>query len=190
MKKFLMSLMAIVITIITVGTMYISTLKLENKDNDNSYTKELKNENSIDIKNKTNQNPKENKDEKNNKSIDNKTNKDDRIEKENQDNLVSNKDNSSKKVEKKESISVFKVNKHTLLQNLPVKDKFKLLYMCKGLSTIDMANIKEYMKSSNEIEASSEIFKILRQRLSKEDYNEIKKILNPYVNIEYIENNM
>ena len=196
MKKFLMSLISIFITIITVGAMYLFTVKLGNKSNLTkskfSENKVIEDKKDIDVKDESDNSKKNNKDEKYIKPNSDKSNEEETIRKaqSNKGRLKSNKENEVNKTEEQKDISVFKVNKHTLLQNLPMKDKVKLLYMCKGLSTIDMGNIKQYMKSSKELEASSEIFKILRQRLSKENYDEIKKILNPYVNIEYIESNI
>jgi hypothetical protein len=89
-----------------------------------------------------------------------------------------------------QTMSIFKVDKSTIISKLSVTDKAKLLYISRKLSSADYSNIQDDLKSSNELEAAEDIFKILKNRLSSQDYNKVKNILAPYINVEYIDGNL
>ena len=89
-----------------------------------------------------------------------------------------------------QTMSVFKVDKSAIMSKIGVADKAKLLYISRKLSSSDCNNIEDDLKSSDELEAAEDIFKILKHRLSSEDYQKVKNILSPYINVEYIDSNI
>ncbi|QAA31448.1 hypothetical protein [Clostridium manihotivorum] len=89
-----------------------------------------------------------------------------------------------------QTMSIFKVDKSTIISKISVADKAKLLYISRKLSSADYSNIEDDLKSSNELEAAEDIFKILKNRLSSQDYDKVKSILDPYINVEYIDGNL
>lgn len=104
-----------------------------------------------------------------------------------------------KKVEKEEdhnqdknyeTAEVFKVNKDEIKDKITLDEKSKLLFIAGKLSMLDYAKIVEIMKSSDEMSSASEIFQILKTRLNDEDYVKVKKILQPYMFVDNIENNI
>lgn len=104
-----------------------------------------------------------------------------------------------KKVEKEEdhnqdknyeTAEVFKVNKDEIKDKITLDEKSKLLFIAGKLSMLDYAKIVEIMKSSDEMSSASEIFQILKTRLNDEDYVKVKKILEPYMFVDNIENNI
>lgn len=93
-------------------------------------------------------------------------------------------------VKEEPAISVFKVDKNTIMNNLSVAEKMKLMNLSKKLSVIDYGRIKEYLESNEEYDSAVAIFKILKSRLTNDEYKEIKDILIPYVDVEKIEKNL
>ena len=94
------------------------------------------------------------------------------------------------KRKEEELAPVFKMNKGQISSKISLTDKAKLLAIARKLSMIDYGNIVEISKSSDEMKSATEIFMILKQRLSEEDYNRIKGILEPYMYVENIEENI
>ncbi|GFZ31242.1 hypothetical protein CSC2_17680 [Clostridium zeae] len=88
------------------------------------------------------------------------------------------------------TVSIFKIDKNTILNKISIADKAKLIYLSRKLSLSDYDYIKDDMKSSNEIEASKDIFTILKKKLSYSDYEKVKNILSPYIDVDYIEKNI
>lgn len=97
---------------------------------------------------------------------------------------VQNKESSD---DEKEDTTVFKVDKNTIASKISLIDKAKLLYYSKKLSAVDEGRIQKLLKSGDEYNASVNIFKILKERLSKDEYGKIKEILSPYIYISKIE---
>ena len=60
----------------------------------------------------------------------------------------------------------------SIAKNLSIQDYFKLL---------------EHVKRNDELDAAVDIFRILKDKLEKEEYDLIKEIMDPYMNIELIE---
>lgn len=85
------------------------------------------------------------------------------------------------------SVKIFNVNKNEIFESLSLKDKTKLLSVAKKISTVDGEKIKNSIKNEDEFRGVSEAFKIIKLRLTKKDYNEVKEILSPYINIELLE---
>ncbi|WP_426348905.1 hypothetical protein ACPWSR_14265 [Alloiococcus sp. CFN-8] len=89
-----------------------------------------------------------------------------------------------------ETAAVFKINKETIPQKISLKDKAKLVKIVGKLSVMDYGNIVEIMNGYDEMGGATEIFNILKKRLSEKDYQEVKDILYPYMYLENIEENM
>ncbi|MGG5462820.1 hypothetical protein [Clostridium sp. B9] len=92
--------------------------------------------------------------------------------------------------EEEESLEVFKVDKFSIPSRIKRSDKLKLLSIAKNLSIVDYGVLLEHVKRSDELGAAVDIFKILKNKLDDDDYNLIKEVMNPYINIELIENNI
>lgn len=111
----------------------------------------------------------------------------------NYDHNVNGEDNNKNSIFDEESVptvSIFKIDKNTILNNISMTDKAKLIYLSRKLSIEDYDYIQQDMKSSNEIEASKDIFTILKKKLSNSDYEKVKNILSPYIDVDYIDKNI
>lgn len=82
---------------------------------------------------------------------------------------------------------IFKVDKNSIDNKISVANKAKLLYYASKLSNFDYATIKDILDNGDEVEGTKDIIKILKSRLKEEDYNEVKKILSPYINVDKVE---
>ncbi|SHE67331.1 hypothetical protein [Clostridium fallax] len=210
MRKLIESIIIIVSTIITVFFMNIISNTIDNtadiksdKIVKNSYNEDLNyNKENIDSnkKNTIDNNIKVNK-EKNKISIEknneykNKEKINKNLENYNRENSIlnnieTNKSKETVKKDIKEDIGVFKVNKNRLQDKISFKDKKQLLYLSTKLNGKDIKNIINYMKSDNELWAATNIFKTLKEKLSIKDYEKIKEILSPYMEIDNIEKNI
>lgn len=199
MKK-IFSLIAIVITLMSVGYM----IWIDNETETNNVVIENQGKETINQKNNINKekikeeaNAKkdkketaENKEIKNNdesKSSDTDENtRNQNVEVESEEN--ENKKSKEETIEK--TATVFKVDKNTIASRVSFEDKARLLIYSRSLSTTDEAQIKELMKSSDELNSSIKIFKILKLKLDKNDYNSVKNILSPYIDVNLIEKNL
>jgi len=85
---------------------------------------------------------------------------------------------------------IFKVDKNTIEKKISVSNKAKLLYYASKLSNFDYAQIKDILDNGDEVDGAKDIVKILKNRLKASDYEEVKKILSPYIDIEKIENHI
>lgn len=92
--------------------------------------------------------------------------------------------------EEEESLEVFKVDKFSIPSRIKRSDKLKLLSIAKNLSIVDYGVLLEHVKRNDELGAAVDVFKILKNKLDDDDYNLIKEVMNPYINIELIENNI
>lgn len=200
MKK-VFSVIAICITTIFVSYMVKISNEAEiNNTIINNQKEEIVNKNAVPdkkkaekndavINNKKEDNVKNNDNKKIGKQENSKNNQD--TEKQNvkkQDDDIAETEASEKQEEK--NVPVFKVDKNTIASRVSFEDKAKLLIYSRKLSTADEAQIKELMKSSDELNSSIKIFKILKLRLGTEDYNSVKNILSPYIDINLIEKNL
>lgn len=82
---------------------------------------------------------------------------------------------------------IFKVDKNTIENKISVSNKAKLLYYASKLSNFDYAQIKNILDNGDEVDGAKDIVRILKNRLKASDYEEVKKILSPYIDIEKIE---
>lgn len=83
--------------------------------------------------------------------------------------------------------SIFIVDKEQILKKLSTKDKFNLMKLSKEFSMNDYAIISESIKNNGEEECALEILGIVQKRLDKDDYMSLKGILEPYINIDLLE---
>lgn len=83
--------------------------------------------------------------------------------------------------------SLFTVKKEEIINKLSFKDKTKLLSVANKMSAVDVERIRESLEKNNEKEGASEVFKVIKRRLTDEDYKQIKEILSPYINIKLLE---
>ncbi len=112
-----------------------------------------------------------------------------------EDSYINNSKNNYNKSDKKEEEAltasmIFKVDKNTIEKKISVSNKAKLLYYASKLSNFDYAQIKDILDNGDEVDGAKDIVKILKNRLKASDYEEVKKILSPYIDIEKIENHI
>ncbi|MGL5244185.1 MAG: hypothetical protein ACRC7R_03245 [Sarcina sp.] len=113
------------------------------------------------------------------------------VEEENlQDNYIENKKEDDIFVEEDKSIQVFKTDKNKLLNEIPFKDKLTVLSIVKSLSVKEYKELLNNIKRNDELGAAVDIFTILKDNLSHEEYEELKGIAEPYLNIQLIEDNI
>lgn len=109
--------------------------------------------------------------------------------------LDEKKDKNKEEKEKKEEIEsnaavaskIFTVNKEEIVGMLSIKDKYQLVSLVNKLSTVDIEKILTSIKNKGEKEGCIEVFKLLKLRLTEEDYKKVKEILSPYINIDFVE---
>ncbi|ERK32165.1 hypothetical protein [Clostridium intestinale] len=112
-----------------------------------------------------------------------------------EDSYIDNSKNNYNKPDKKEEEAltasmIFKVDKNTIEKKISVSNKAKLLYYASKLSNFDYAQIKDILDNGDEVDGAKDIVKILKNRLKASDYEEVKKILSPYIDIEKIEDHI
>ena len=83
--------------------------------------------------------------------------------------------------------SLFTVKKEEILDKLSFKDKTKLLSVANKMSAVDVERIRESLEKNNEKEGAAEVFKVIKRRLTDEDYKQVKEILSPYINMKLLE---
>ncbi|MDO4535319.1 MAG: hypothetical protein Q4B63_05865 [Clostridium perfringens] len=99
-----------------------------------------------------------------------------------------NNDNNIGSLEDDKSITVFKVDKNNIINEISNKDKLKLIKMANNLSISDYKELLEHVKRSDELLAAIDIFKLLKEKLSINDYERLTEILLPFIDINTIEN--
>ncbi|MCI1478428.1 MAG: hypothetical protein LKH93_15180 [Clostridium beijerinckii] len=99
-------------------------------------------------------------------------------------------ENSAKEVVVQETVSyskpLYKINKEKALSQLSTDNKKELEKIIKKLSAFDIGKIKEYYEDTNDNESLIEIFKILKRRLTTEDYKKIQEISSSFLDIQEI----
>ncbi|SHI45670.1 hypothetical protein SAMN05444401_0685 [Clostridium amylolyticum] len=193
MKKKFLSIFVILITAITVFTMFQGFKEKDANIDSNLFKEKSPKVNSLNTEEKESKIDISKNNEDENKNINHEKENDIHNEEDTNDVLK------EKKVEKEEDYNqdknyetaeVFKVNKDEIKDKITLNEKSKLLLIAGKLSMLDYAKIVETMKSSDEMNSASEIFQILKTRLNDEDYAKVKKILEPYMFVENIENNI
>lgn len=96
--------------------------------------------------------------------------------------------NPNKKIIKdEEAVSVFKVDRRSIVDNIGLSQKAKLMYIASKLSKEDYKKLYDLLKNSNPESAIKNSYMILRDNLSKDDFEEVKDILSEYINMEVVE---
>ena len=88
------------------------------------------------------------------------------------------------------SKSVYKLDKGKALEKLSSDDKRDFEKIIKKLSAFDLGKMKEYYEDSNDEEGAVNIFKLLRKRLTTEDYKQIHEISSSFLDLERIDQGM
>lgn len=83
--------------------------------------------------------------------------------------------------------SVFKVDSRTIVSDLSMMDKLKLLSISTKLSKVDYKKIDGYLKEDNAEEGVKKAYEILKERLNDKDLDKIKGILERYIDVNVIE---
>ncbi|MGL4742632.1 MAG: hypothetical protein ACRC41_17870 [Sarcina sp.] len=86
-----------------------------------------------------------------------------------------------------ETVQVFKVDKTTIVEKLSFDEKLLLLNLTKELSMNDYATIIKSIKNKGELECVREVNRILESRLNDKSYESVKKVVEPYINMEVLE---
>lgn len=84
------------------------------------------------------------------------------------------------------SKSLYKLEKENALQQLSPENKKEYEKIMKKLSAFDAGKIKEYYEYSDEEEGILNIFKLLKKRLTAEDYKKIQEISSVFLDIDRI----
>ena len=100
----------------------------------------------------------------------------------------STKENKDINTNKKEpqSVKVFKVNKDLIMDMLTFKEKKDLTKIVRALSMSDYALIIESIKNDNELDCIIKINTILEERLDKQEYDLVREIVEPFINLEIL----
>ncbi len=85
------------------------------------------------------------------------------------------------------SKSVYKLEKEKTLEKLSYDDKKDFEKIIRKLSAFDLGKIKDYYEDSNDEEGTVNIFKLLRKRLTTEDYKQIHEISASFLDLERID---
>lgn len=85
------------------------------------------------------------------------------------------------------NVQIFNIKKEEIVSSLNIKEKSKIISIINKLSSVDIERIREMLSKKGEKEGAKEIVRILKLRLVEKDYNDIKSILSPYINIEFLE---
>lgn len=84
--------------------------------------------------------------------------------------------------------AILKNQDKTIDETISTKDKIKLLSIYTKLSTIDEGRIKSYLTCEEPEQGVRDAYKLLQQRLKKEDFEEVKDIMKNYINLDVVEN--
>lgn len=85
------------------------------------------------------------------------------------------------------SKSADKLEMGKILEQLSSNDRKDFEKIIKKLSTLDIGKIKEYYENSKEDEGIKSIFRILKKRLTTEDYERIKEISYSFLDLERLD---
>ncbi|MBU5454356.1 hypothetical protein [Caproiciproducens sp. MSJ-32] len=75
------------------------------------------------------------------------------------------------------------------ITNLPQEKRDKLNVLLKNLSIVDIIKINNYFSDISNIKNIVEGLDLIEKRMSKENYQEFKNILEDYINLEEMRNN-
>lgn len=95
-----------------------------------------------------------------------------------------NKNDTSSNNEK--DVSVFKVSKSKIKDDLTIGDKEKLLSIGSKLSAVDYEKVNEYLKNGSEDDIKNTI-KLLKERLSDKDYKKVQQVAEKFINMDLVD---
>lgn len=81
---------------------------------------------------------------------------------------------------------VYKLDKTKIFERLSSNDKMEFDKIINRLSAFDIGKIKEYYEDSNDEEGAKNIFKLLKKRLTLEDYTRIHEISSSFLEFDNI----
>lgn len=202
MKKKIMSVSVVIMTIITVGIMVYS-YKYSNNNEQLNYSS-LKNDKAIN----ENSNNKESKSKIPNETIDvgntveNNTASSENAIKKDVDNSVnsvtqnengnvsinsennSTEDRSNNDVDSENNKPIFKISKDKIIDKLSFTDKAKILLISKSLSPTDFGKLQDDLNSQDEKKGMVSAMNLLKMRLDDKDYNKLKSIASKFINLD------
>jgi hypothetical protein len=82
------------------------------------------------------------------------------------------------------TISVFKISREDYENVIPLGDKIKVASIAGKISPADFAKINNYLIEEDEEEAVKKIFELLKVRLSSKDYNKIREAAEKFIDFE------
>lgn len=88
------------------------------------------------------------------------------------------------------SKSLYKINKKSVLYQLEDKEKKELETIVYKLSAFDIGKIENYIEDLDEDRGVINTFKLLKKRLSGEDYNTIRDICIIFLDVDELEKQM
>ncbi|WP_291636522.1 hypothetical protein [Clostridium sp.] len=83
--------------------------------------------------------------------------------------------------------SVFKVSTGKIQENLTTSDKIKLLYVSMKLGREDYKKVKEYLYAVDAEEGVLDALKLLKEDLSKNEYEKVRKIAGRFIDMDAAE---
>jgi predicted ribonuclease toxin of YeeF-YezG toxin-antitoxin module len=81
---------------------------------------------------------------------------------------------------------VYKLDKTKIFERLSSNDKMEFDKIINRLSAFDIGKMKEYYEGSNDEESVKNIFKLLKKRLTIEDYTRIHEISSSFLEFDNI----
>ena len=85
--------------------------------------------------------------------------------------------------------SVFKVATGKIKENLTTSDKIKLLYVSMQLGKENYKKVEEYLYAVNAEAGVLNALKLLKEDLSKKEYEKVRKIAERFIDMDAAENN-
>lgn len=85
------------------------------------------------------------------------------------------------------NLNIFKVPKDEIQKNMTLSDKMKLLTLGGKISAVDFAKIKIYLEDENSENAVTDIVLLLKKRLSSKDYESFKEIVHKYIELDKLD---
>jgi len=98
-----------------------------------------------------------------------------------------NKENSGQ-IQNKKDISVFKVSKEKIIDNLSISDKVKIFSISKSLSHSDLNRLQNDINNNDEKRGISDAMYLLKAKLDNKDFNVVKDIASKFINLDSISN--
>jgi hypothetical protein len=208
MNKKIMSIAAIITTVVTVATMIYNSNSYTTREEDYSGIKDSKNivdthvnKNQNDIVEKNKSSDAKNGVEKNlddvknqnsieenntNESLTDQNSQQDNNTVEDNNNTVEESDSSENdnKENEKSNVPVFKVSKNEIMDKLSFIDKAKILAISKSLSPGDFNKLQEDINDNDEKKGMTNAVQLLKTRLSEDDFDNMKNIASKFINLD------